>query len=451
MCGIAGFVIKPGMVTTKKLRKLRNVLTIAMEPRGHMATGWAMWNPLSQGDNRKVYYTKDALKATDFVEQNDANPQSVGSMMLIHTRFATTGSPQVNDNNHPIIAGNTVGIHNGMLTSHKIDAKNLNLADKLEYEVDSELLFRFIESKKVNADGECVTDDSYYSFRKEWTKIDGDASIAWIDCDTSLLHMASLGGRPYWLADAYVRGAKVGVVFASTKEALVLANSVGGFYLADFRELPVGKELVYNDQGQLVGNYEVKRLREVYNRNYAAANGRGSKTAKTQTAGYYNGYSAWDSWDEYYAGFDFETGEVKTKPKADIRVVERDGSTMDSLYQHFLDVNKIPTDMYFFMSSIIERMVANGYTIHTVPDTSYTWANGLFTFNNDDAEQFNFGYSRSYGQYMMQTNYGRTIAYFPRSLVETEFQLHMELFDAQEAEKRAEQANTNNTEDLTVN
>ena len=44
--------------------------------------------------------------------------------MVGHTRYATTGSPSINANNHPIWDAPIIGVHNGILTNHKaLDAK----------------------------------------------------------------------------------------------------------------------------------------------------------------------------------------------------------------------------------------------------------------------------------------------------------------------------------------
>ena len=35
----------------------------------------------------------------------------------MHTRYATQGIPEWNDNNHPIITGSVVGVHNGHVSN----------------------------------------------------------------------------------------------------------------------------------------------------------------------------------------------------------------------------------------------------------------------------------------------------------------------------------------------
>lgn len=59
---------------------------------------------------------------------------------ILHTRFATHGSPQDNLNNHPILHDNIVGIHNGILRNHEEILKETGRHDDGS-EVDSEAIF----------------------------------------------------------------------------------------------------------------------------------------------------------------------------------------------------------------------------------------------------------------------------------------------------------------------
>jgi len=59
-----------------------------------------------------------------------------------HTRAATMGKPSMNSNNHPLIDGNIIGVHNGMLTN----SRELRKQYPHEAEVDSASIFAMLNS-----------------------------------------------------------------------------------------------------------------------------------------------------------------------------------------------------------------------------------------------------------------------------------------------------------------
>ena len=62
------------------------------------------------------------------------------TLLLGHTRWRTRGDEQVNENNHPIRAGNILGIHNGTTYNANYLFRRFKL--RRFAEVDSELLCR---------------------------------------------------------------------------------------------------------------------------------------------------------------------------------------------------------------------------------------------------------------------------------------------------------------------
>ena len=63
-----------------------------------------------------------------------------------HTRFATHGSPAVNDNNHPILDAPIIGVHNGMIRNHE----RLNTRYRKAAEVDSAAIMSLLRVKSKN-------------------------------------------------------------------------------------------------------------------------------------------------------------------------------------------------------------------------------------------------------------------------------------------------------------
>jgi len=122
---------------------------LAIERRGRHATGYAYI------DDGATELVKADISARDFVkvapmftDEFTVRPRAI----LLHTRYATQGSPSINQNNHPIhskVSGLTL-IHNGWLTNEAKILSKYNLTK--DAAVDSETVLRliefFIEKKK---------------------------------------------------------------------------------------------------------------------------------------------------------------------------------------------------------------------------------------------------------------------------------------------------------------
>ena len=141
MCGIAGIFSPTNSKSFDRVNLSRELL-LAIEKRGKHATGYAYI------DDGETVIEKADIRARDFVQMApmfvdpfDATPRTI----LLHARFATTGTPAFDQNNHPIhskISGMTL-IHNGWLTNEKHILRKYKL--QKDAEVDSETVLRLIE------------------------------------------------------------------------------------------------------------------------------------------------------------------------------------------------------------------------------------------------------------------------------------------------------------------
>lgn len=88
-----------------------------------------------------------------------------------HTRYPTKGEPTNNDNNHPIVAGHIVGVHNGSIFNDD------ELFEKFSLErtgrVDTEIIFRLIEHFS-----EDVTDSTITAIQKSTAILEGSYACA---------------------------------------------------------------------------------------------------------------------------------------------------------------------------------------------------------------------------------------------------------------------------------
>jgi glucosamine 6-phosphate synthetase-like amidotransferase/phosphosugar isomerase protein len=148
MCGIAGILLAQGhKQNVQTIRELFTANLLANEVRGKEATGVL----IVQSDGSYLL-KKDALSASEFVKSSAyqaalaaVGPETV--LLLGHTRKPTKGSPRDNNNNHPIIRGRTIGVHNGTLSNDdEIFQKHLKSGPESRIgAVDSEAIFALID------------------------------------------------------------------------------------------------------------------------------------------------------------------------------------------------------------------------------------------------------------------------------------------------------------------
>jgi predicted glutamine amidotransferase len=153
MCGIAGIFETDRAFDYNRVELARQLL-LSIETRGKHATGYAYIQ-----DHATVLEKAD-VKASDFVQAanyfTDQSPY-VPRTLLLHARYATQGSPTINENNHPIYSkrsGLTM-IHNGWLTNEAQLLKRFRL--KKDAEVDSETVLRLIEHFMLNKKKRIIT------------------------------------------------------------------------------------------------------------------------------------------------------------------------------------------------------------------------------------------------------------------------------------------------------
>lgn len=148
MCGIGGFFISPNSTLLTKeedISKLRT-LTIEMlkelQTHGKIAAGAAI---VSDGGIRvfkQPVVAGDLVKMPLFIDFLSEYLDNTTISVMVHTRLPTCGDKENNDNNHPVIHGDVVGVHNGHIGNHE------DLFDKLKVkrigEVDSEAIFALL-------------------------------------------------------------------------------------------------------------------------------------------------------------------------------------------------------------------------------------------------------------------------------------------------------------------
>jgi len=138
MCGIFGWLGDPG--EWWRARRLLVELAVAHEERGQDAAGWAALT--TQG---KLLWQRRPGPAGELFEgpEFEALVRRRIAMAIGHARYATSGAPAVNGNNHPHLAGGWAVVHNGHIHDHHVIAACHGL--RLTSQCDSELLAQALE------------------------------------------------------------------------------------------------------------------------------------------------------------------------------------------------------------------------------------------------------------------------------------------------------------------
>lgn len=216
MCGIAGFCISDKDHRKIDSRNLASKLLLEIQQRGRHATG-AVWTERDK-EGTNFYYAKAPVAAAQFVKNGLAHMPRHSRTALLHTRYATLGTPKVEGNNHPIIVPGVVGVHNGHIANHRQIFADLQVPRIAE--VDSEAIFQLIANSPNPVDQLGI--------------LQGTAAIGWCETDDPYtLHLARVTGSP--LAVGTTMGGST--VFASTAGMLALACRMAGVTLLGVIEL----------------------------------------------------------------------------------------------------------------------------------------------------------------------------------------------------------------------
>lgn len=198
MCGIAGYCLNPKHYANISTSDLAGQMLYDIEHRGQHATGAAWINPHT---GRRVI-SKAPTSATKFVPKAGERLCAGAPTAILHTRWATQGSPSNNSNNHPIPRGKIVLTHNGHISN------------------DDELFKQLGVPRVAQVDSEAVAALVAFAAGKPWeilSEIYGTAALAWIkQHDPRTLHLARVNSSPLWIGQSNTGS----LFYGSTRETV---------------------------------------------------------------------------------------------------------------------------------------------------------------------------------------------------------------------------------------
>lgn len=272
MCGIAGFSLHPDDIGKVDASKLADAMLRDIVSRGRDATGAAWFDP----EDGRCLVQKNDDPATRFVDYMSI--PAGASTAIFHTRASTKGSPSLNENNHPIVCRDLVGVHNGVCRNDDALFDKVG-TDKRTAQVDSEAIFAAINFGHWQIEGKPVIGDNLLDILGE---IEGGAAIAWLEYATSnSLKLARISGSPLIVATSESGS----FFFASTATAITAAArkadvKLNGDYSNNTHALPEGTYLQVVD-GTMVSSHTF----EPFTRDAGESWKTESKSGSSYTAG----------------------------------------------------------------------------------------------------------------------------------------------------------------------
>lgn len=197
MCGIAGvYFLENDWMGEDEIEELVDSLLVCIEPRGDDATGIVTMNK-----DGKIEIEKADVGATNFINWRKDVPL-FPKAILLHTRFATQGSPKILKNNHPVQYSNVFVTHNGVIRNDFPLFSQEKI--KRRAEVDTEIIPALINKYGFEKIGETLE------------KLEGSMAIAAIDRrKPGELILAKGPQSPFY----YIQNSGM-IVWASTEDAL---------------------------------------------------------------------------------------------------------------------------------------------------------------------------------------------------------------------------------------
>jgi len=243
MCGIFGIANyserKLSVWRKNDLVKLSTNLLSESEIRGTDASGICILSDDSVGvfkDRVKGSEIKNFSPFKSLLER--ISEKNEFKSLIGHTRSQTKGPPMFNENNHPIIANKTIGVHNGIISNdEELFLKYKTQIDR-EGTVDSEIIFRLIDMYIAN--GNTIVD----AVKKTSKELSGSYACAFLHLDWPN-YITIFKGGAYPSVYIYTYDIEKIIVFASADS--IIDRSIENLEVLDKKSVKSEFELGTNE------------------------------------------------------------------------------------------------------------------------------------------------------------------------------------------------------------
>jgi glucosamine 6-phosphate synthetase-like amidotransferase/phosphosugar isomerase protein len=215
MCSIFGIGFqKDSSFEWKRLKGALSTAFLAAEQGGTDASGVAFVT------KSKAIVVKSDVRASKFImskryeDSVEEFLESDGKLSVLgHCRQMTQGSPKNNDNNHPIVTGNVIGIHNGIIGNDRdlFESTGLNRIAEVDSEIIFSLLNSFIHEKNKNVEESVKATSKALAGSYACAFVDVTSPhVLWLFRDSvpcSILHFQNDGVVMFATRDEYVTSA----------------------------------------------------------------------------------------------------------------------------------------------------------------------------------------------------------------------------------------------------
>ena len=204
MCGIFGLIAgKNAAITAEELNKGIEKLLLLSESRGKEASGICTITDTSIRIHKRCVRAKELIRTGEYREIMSGIGRETKRAVMGHARMVTNGSNQNPNNNQPVIRGDFVCIHNGIIVNDEAVWKNHPEMVRQD-EVDTEVLLALLQKY--------VAEDSIQgAFQKCLKELKGSMSIALIDKKSNRLLLYTNVGSLY-------------IVLSKTRDMILFAS-----------------------------------------------------------------------------------------------------------------------------------------------------------------------------------------------------------------------------------
>ena len=239
MCGIFGLIAgKNATITAGELNKGIEKLFLLSESRGKEASGICMITDTDIRVHKRCVRAKELIRTGEYREIMSGIERETKRTVMGHARMVTNGSNQNPNNNQPVIRGDYVCIHNGIIVNDETVWKNHPEMERQD-EVDTEVLLALLQ--KYTAE-----DSIQGAFQKCLTELKGSLSIALADKKSDRLLLYTNVGSLYIVLSK----TRDMILFASERyileQAIVESELRRYFRPAKIRQIPLRKAWFVN-------------------------------------------------------------------------------------------------------------------------------------------------------------------------------------------------------------